>query len=95
MVERFNRSLLQLLRTYVEKREEWEKYLPLALFAYRTVVHSSTGVTLFMLMYGREPSSGICTSPMGHEVHEFPAVLQSKLAKLRDLVETHNAEAAS
>ena len=95
MVERFNRSLLQLLRTYVEKREGWKKYLPLALFAYRTVVHSSTGVTPFMLMYGREPSSGICTSPMGHEVHEFPAVLQSKLAKLRDLVETHNAEAAS
>ena len=26
MVERFNRSLLQLLSTYVEKREEWEKY---------------------------------------------------------------------
>ena len=48
-----------------------------------------------MLMYGREPSSGICTSPMGHEVNEFPAVLQSKLAKLQDLVETHNAEAAS
>ena len=95
MVERFNRSLLQLLRTYVEKREEWEKYLPLALFAYRTAVHSSTGVTPFMLMYGREPSSGICTSPMGHEVNEFTAVLQSKLAKLQDLVETHNAEAAS
>ena len=26
---------------------------------------------------------------------QFPAVLQSKLAKLQDLVETHNAEAAS
>ena len=55
MVERFNRTLLQLLRTYVEKKEEWEKYLPLALFAYRTAVHSSTGVTPFKLMYGREP----------------------------------------
>ena len=43
LVERFNRTLLQLLRTYVEKKEEWEKYLPLALFAYRTTIHHSTG----------------------------------------------------
>ncbi|KAL5456877.1 hypothetical protein EMCRGX_G034102 [Ephydatia muelleri] len=33
MVERFNRSLLQLLRTYVEKQEDWEQHLPLALTA--------------------------------------------------------------
>ena len=30
MVEQFNRSLLQLLRIYVEKEEDWEQYLPLA-----------------------------------------------------------------
>ena len=76
----------QLLRTYVEKKEEWEKYLPLALFAYGTAVHSSTGVTPFKLMYGRELSNGIFTSPVGHEANQFLAVLQSKLAKLQDLV---------
>ena len=27
MVERFNRSLLQLLRTYVETQDDWERYL--------------------------------------------------------------------
>ena len=43
MMERFNRSLLQLLRTYAEKEEDWEQYLPLALYAYRTSQHSSTG----------------------------------------------------
>ena len=32
MVESFNRSLLQLLRTYVEKQEDWEQHLPLALY---------------------------------------------------------------
>ncbi|KAL5515712.1 hypothetical protein EMCRGX_G000917, partial [Ephydatia muelleri] len=31
MVERFNRSLLQLLRTYVERQEDWEQHLPLVL----------------------------------------------------------------
>ena len=29
MVEWFNRSLLQLLRTYVDKQKDWEKYLHL------------------------------------------------------------------
>ena len=53
MVERLNRSLLQLLHTYVEDEADWEKFLPLVLHAYRTSVHSSTGVTPFMLMFGR------------------------------------------
>ena len=35
------------------------------------------------------------TSPVGHEVHQFPAVLQSKMAKLQDLVEARNAEAGN
>lgn len=94
MVERFNRSLLQLLRTYVEKEEEWESHLPLALYAYRTAVHSSTGVSPFMLMYGREPSSGVLTQPSGYDVSDFSTVLQSKLSQLQDLVEVHNTEAA-
>ena len=34
MVERFNRSLLQLLRTYVEEESDWERFLPLILHAY-------------------------------------------------------------
>ena len=55
LVERFNHSLLQMLRSYVETKEEWEKYLPLVLYTYRTAVHSSTGFTPFELMYGRRP----------------------------------------
>ena len=41
LVERFNRSLLQLLCTYVDKEYDWEQHLPLTLYAYRT----STGVS--------------------------------------------------
>ena len=53
MVERFNRSLLQLLRCYVQRQNDWEQYLPLVLYAYRTALHSSTGCSPFELMFGR------------------------------------------
>ena len=56
MVERLNRSLLQLLRTYVTHEDDWERHLPLVLYAYRTAPHTSTGVSPFELMFGRQPS---------------------------------------
>ena len=55
MVERLNRSILQMLRTYVETKEEWERHLPMVLYAYRTAVNASTGFSPFQLMYGRAP----------------------------------------
>ena len=58
MVEHVNRSLLQMLRTYVEQDYEWEWYLPLVLYAYHTTVHTSTGVSLFVLMFGTQ-SAGV------------------------------------
>ena len=57
MVERFNQFLLQLLQAYVDKQDDWERYLPLVLYAYHTSVHSSAGAPPFLLMYGSNPSS--------------------------------------
>ena len=48
MVERFNRTLLQLLWTYVKQDSEWEEHLPLALYAYRTAVHTATGMSPYV-----------------------------------------------
>ena len=64
MVERFNRSLLQLLRCYVESEDDWERYLPLVLYAYRTAQHSLTSASPFQLMFGRP--SQIITSLSTH-----------------------------
>ena len=65
MVERFNRSLFQLLHAYVETESDWEKHLSPALYAYRMAVHASTGVSPHILMFGRPPHSPVFQSPCG------------------------------
>ena len=53
-VERVNRTLLQMIRCYIEgKTEQWDRDLPLLAMAIRATVNSSTGFTPNMLMLGR------------------------------------------
>ena len=69
MVERFNRTLLNLLSLSVSENErDWDVKLPVLLFAYRTSVHETTGVTPFSMMLGREarlPEDLIYGLPVG------------------------------
>ena len=95
MVERFNHSLLQLLRAYVDKENEWEKYLPLVLYAYRSAIHSSTGFSPFQLMFGRTPSPSIFSPQMGFAVSDYYDHIRDQLAELRDFVDTNLAAAAN
>ena len=94
MVERFNRSLLQLLRSYVEHQSDWERFLPLVLFAYRTATHSSTGCSPFNLMFGRSPSAPNFPPSTAFNTVTYADSLQCKLSELRDLVECHLTIAA-
>ena len=91
MVEHFNRSLFQMLCSYVNYHAEWERYLPLVLFAYRTAVHTSTGVTPFEMMFGHTPPNPETTA---YDVISYQNSLRSKLAQLTDFMETHMTEAA-
>ena len=43
-----------LRKTILENRKDWHERLPEALWSYRTSVRLSTGVTLFLLVYGVE-----------------------------------------
>ena len=87
MAERLNRSLLQMLRAFVEKQGDWERYLPLVLYAYRTSVHSSTGVTPFSLMFGRAPSKAQFPPLTAFEPGSYSAHLNAKLSELRKFVQ--------
>ena len=54
LVERFNGTLKHMLKKFVENQiDNWDKYLPYVLFAYREVPCQSTGYSPFELLYGR------------------------------------------
>ena len=97
MVERFNRSLLQLLRCYVSTEEDWETYLPLVLYAYRMAPHSTTGVSPFQLMFGRDPKQANFPSTNAFDSSSYSAHLLTKLAKFQLITSTllHNSSRTS
>ena len=54
-IERFHRTLNTLIRIFCDREDpEWMQYLSAATLAYNTKQHSSTGVTPFSGMFGRE-----------------------------------------
>lgn len=74
LVERFNRTLLNMLATSVKDNPlNWESYIRPVCFAYNTSIHASTGFTPFYLMYGREARLPIdltfgVTSPLPSDI---------------------------
>lgn len=70
-VERFNRTLLDLLGTLSDKKKEhWRKYVRPLVHAYNCTRNDSTGESPFFLMFGRQPRLPIdlCfgINPKGH-----------------------------
>lgn len=55
LVERFNKTLCHMLASYSDANQaNWDLYLPLVLFAYRTSIQETTKESPFYLLYGRE-----------------------------------------
>ena len=56
LVERFNRTLKNMIRKFVhEDAKNWDKWLEPLLFAVREVPQASSGFSPFELLYGRRP----------------------------------------
>ncbi|KAJ8341888.1 hypothetical protein SKAU_G00341790 [Synaphobranchus kaupii] len=56
LVERFNKTLKQMMRKLIESdAKDWDQPLPYLLFSVREVPQASTGFSPFELLYGRRP----------------------------------------
>ena len=65
IVERFNGTLKRTLKLWVnETQNDWDIYIPYAMFAYHTSFHSTMQETPFYMTYGRDPST-ILTKTLG------------------------------
>nr|XP_009792905.1 PREDICTED: uncharacterized protein K02A2.6-like [Nicotiana sylvestris] len=53
-VEVANNNTKKILRKIVDNYKQWNEKLPFALLEYRTTVHTSTGATPYLLVYGTE-----------------------------------------
>ena len=85
LTERFNRTLLSMLRAYVfDYQTEWDKWLPALLFAYRTAVQESLNKTPFELLFGKGPRTPADVNLLPPFHHPYPALTGEKLQDFRE-----------
>ncbi len=83
LVERFNQTLCEKLAKLSEETDQWDEFVDLILMAYRTTKHSATGVTPFLLTYGREAVLPIdMTKPL--TIHERMMSIVEEILHIRE-----------
>ena len=96
MVERYNRTLENMLSIWTNERQtDWDQHIPLLSMAYRSSPHKSTGETPNLLMLGREvtlPVDLVMENPPAEEGEE-PPNLSEYAANLLEKMHTINEAA--
>ncbi|MCW4344300.1 MAG: RNase H-like domain-containing protein, partial [Candidatus Thiodiazotropha endolucinida] len=88
MVERFNKTLLNMLGTLPkDKKSDWKSYVSTLTHAYNAAVHDSTGYSPYYLMYGRHPRLAIDAFLGLKSSNEIPASRKDYSDKLKDRLE--------
>ena len=93
-----NRSILNLLHGLVHKVEDWEDYLQLLLYLYRTTKHATTGLSLYKILFGSNPPPlNLPTSGMISHLDppDYSSLLQEKVVELKQLLDANTVEMAN
>ena len=87
-VERFNKTLLTIIRKTLDGADDWEAALDLLLFHYRIRPHSATKVSPMKAMYGWEPRNVLIESNTeALSLSAWVDRLESRAAEIRDYLE--------
>ena len=96
LVERFNRTLAEMLSKYVNsKHTDWDRYLPYVTFAYNTTVHTSTKYSPFYLLYGRDARLPVDTMLLPEGPHEHQSVEEYRAELVEGLRVAHEYSRAA
>ena len=88
--ERANRTIEQMLRTYIQSNEEeWPNLLPALELAYNCTLHTSTGLTPFEVMIGENPLRAHDIEIADFATHEFSPPMTKAFQMLVDRAGTH------
>jgi transposase InsO family protein/predicted aspartyl protease len=92
LVERFNRTVEDLLSKYVSPTQrDWDDHLPLAMMAYRSSVHESTGQSPCQMMFAREPDLPadllLGPSPKDKPDRKVPVYLETLIDRMNNVHE--------
>ncbi|KAJ1085947.1 hypothetical protein NDU88_006071 [Pleurodeles waltl] len=85
-VERYNKTIKNLLRKAINDTvRDWDKKLPLVLYAIRTHIQSSTGYSPFELLFGRQPRTILhMTAEQWEEMEEETKVILNYTRELKE-----------
>ena len=88
LVERFNGTLAEGLSMYVSTHQkDWDRHLPMILFAYRVSPSATTGESPIYLLYGREPRLPIDTALLLPDDNLSSSVRELRARIVRNLEE--------
>uniref|UniRef100_A0A8C1LU18 Gypsy retrotransposon integrase-like protein 1 n=1 Tax=Cyprinus carpio TaxID=7962 RepID=A0A8C1LU18_CYPCA len=102
LVERFNKTLKQMLRRVVaEDQRDWDQMIPYVLFGIREVPQASTGFTPFELLFGRQPRGLLDVAreaweqqpAVGRTTLEHIKAMRERIDRVMPLVREHMSKA--
>ena len=103
LVERFNQTCKNMLSHVVHKHQrQWHKFVPMMVWALREVPNATTGISPYMLVYGRIPRGPLSilkeswtgerdiTADLSQPVEDYLTDLKAKLESAADFAKQHS-----